>query len=362
MSDLYAMTDQQNRERSTALIYYGIVLVLAYLMYLVCEPFLRPLAWAGISAVFFYPQYNRLKARMGKNRAATVSTIFIALIIIVPFVLIVTAFVQQANETFGHLDFKSSSAGITRLKSAWGWLQSRGLGLRLPSFEDAAQEAAAWLAGVVAAAAGSLVRNIIEVVVNLIISVFTMFFLFRDGDIIMDRVRRILPFDSKFSELQIEKTGELIRASISATLVVAITQGTVGGIAFAVLGIGAPIFWGVTMVFFALLPLGAGVVWLPVALWLLMTGQVGRGIALIAIGFGIIGLIDNFLRPMLLSGRTEMSGLLVFISLLGGIAAFGLLGIVLGPVIMAVTMGFIDAYATEQRTATDIEKIIEVKK
>jgi predicted PurR-regulated permease PerM len=138
---------------------------------------------------------------------------------------------------------------------------------------------------------------------------------------------------------------------------VAITQGTVGGIAFAVLGIGAPIFWAWTMVFFALLPLGAGVIWLPVGVWLLLTGQVGRGIALIAIGFGIIGLIDNFLRPALLSGRTEMNGLMVFISLLGGIAAFGLLGIVLGPVIMAVTMGFINAYATERRTATDIETI-----
>src|SRR5205823_6490405 len=124
---------------------------------------------------------------------------------------------------------------------------------------------------------------------------------------------------------------------------VAITQGVLGGIAFAVLGLSAPIFWGVMMVFFALLPLGAGVVWLPVGIWLLLTGKIAHGIALIAIGFGGIGLVDNFLRPILLSGRTQMNGLLVFISLLGGIAAFGLLGIVLGPVIMAVTTSFVNA-------------------
>jgi len=237
------------------------------------------------------------------------------------------------------------------------WAQGKGIGLKLGNFEEAERKAATWLAGVVADAAGSLVRNVIEVIVNLFISVFAMFFLFRDGDIIMDRVRRILPFESTFSEQQIERIGELIRASISATFVVAIVQGVFGGIAFAVLGLGAPIFWGVTMAFFALLPLGAGVVWLPVAVWLLITGQIGRGIALIAIGFGVIGLVDNFLRPILLSGRTQMNGLLVFISLLGGIAAFGLLGIVLGPVIMAVTTGFVNAYAIERRKVEDIGKV-----
>jgi predicted PurR-regulated permease PerM len=230
--------------------------------------------------------------------------------------------------------------------------------MKLGNFEEAEQRAASWLAGFAANAAGSLVRNVIEVVVNLFISVFAMFFLFRDGDNIMDHVRRVLPFESTFSEQQIERIGELIRASISATFLVAIVQGALGGIAFAVLGLGAPIFWGVTMAFFALLPLGAGVVWLPVAVWLLITGHVGHGIALIAIGFGVIGLVDNFLRPILLSGRTEMNGLLVFVSLLGGIAAFGLLGIVLGPVIMAVTTGFVNAYATESRKASVTEHIV----
>ena len=136
-----------------------------------------------------------------------------------------------------------------------------------------------------------------------------------------------------------------------AGFVVAALQGALGGIAFALLGLSAPVFWGVVMAFFALLPIGAGIVWLPTAVWLLFTGSVGRGVILIVVGVGVIGLVDNFLRPMLLSGRTQLNGLLIFVSLLGGISAFGFLGLVMGPVIMATTIGMFDAYTKDRRTA-----------
>ena len=141
-------------------------------------------------------------------------------------------------------------------------------------------------------------------IVNVIIMLFALFFFFRDGDAIMGRLRRVLPFDPSFREGRIRETAELIRASISSGLIVALVQGAVGGITFALLGLGAPVFWGVIMAFFSLLPLGAWIVWMPVAVWLLLTGEMGRGIALLAIGAGGISLIDNFLRPILLAGRT----------------------------------------------------------
>ena len=114
----------------------------------------------------------------------------------------------------------------------------------------------------------------------------------------------MLPFDPSFREGRIRETAELIRASISSGIIVALVQGAVGGITFAMLGLGAPVFWGVIMAFFSLLPLGAWIVWMPVAVWLLLTGEIGRGIALMVIGAGGISLIDNFLRPILLAGRT----------------------------------------------------------
>jgi predicted PurR-regulated permease PerM len=352
------MPDQVARARSTTLLFYGCVFLLGYLFYQLFSPFLTPLAWAAIIAAFFFGRYKRLERRFGKTTAASISTVAVTLIIVVPFVLITVAFIQQAVQTLGQVDLASSSSkGLARLQRAWMWAQRQWFGRNLGSFEEELKETTAWLAGVVASSVGILLKNLVLLIADLVIMLFALFFFFRDGEAIMTRLRRVLPFEAGFRERGIAQAADLIRASISAGLTVALIQGAIGGVAFAVLGLGAPIFWGVMMAFFALLPLGAWVIWGPVAVWLLLTDQVGRGIALIAIGAGVIGLIDNFLRPILLSGRTQMNGLAVFISLLGGLAAFGLLGLVLGPVIMATTISFVDAYATERREREPVNDV-----
>jgi predicted PurR-regulated permease PerM len=344
------MTDRLARQRSTTLLFYGCVFLLAYFIYLLFRPFLTPLAWAAIFAAFFYPQYKRLEGRFGRTSAASISTAGVALIIIVPFVLLVIAFVQEATQTIGSIDLSAGgSKGFERLQRAWNWMQRQRFGRNLGSLEDFIKQGTAQAAGIVANSAGAVFRNIAVVIIDLVITLFALFFFFRDGDAIMRTLRGVLPFDAAFRERRIAESADLIRASISSGVAVALVQGAIGGIAFAALGVGSPIFWGVVMAFFSLLPLGAWIVWTPVAVWLLLTGETGRGIALIAIGAGGISLVDNILRPLLLSGQTQMNGLLVFISLLGGLAAFGLLGLVLGPIIMAMTISFVDAYATERR-------------
>jgi predicted PurR-regulated permease PerM len=347
------MPDQLARQRSTTLLFYGCILLLGYLLYQLFEPFLTPLAWAAIFAAFFHARHKQFETHFGKTGAASVSTAGVALIIVVPCVLVVMAFIDEARQTLGSIDLAAgSSRGVDRAQGAWGWLQRQRFGRDIPNLDVVLKMGASRIAGVVTEGAGMLARSIVFVVVNVIIMLFAMFFFFRDGDAIMERLRRVLPFDPSFREGRIRETAELIKASISSGILVALVQGAIGGITFAFLGLGAPIFWGVIMAFFSLLPLGAWIVWMPVAVWLLLTGQIGRGVALLVIGAGGISLIDNFLRPMLLAGRTEMNGLLVFISLLGGIAAFGLIGLVLGPVIMATAISFVDAYATERREVT----------
>jgi len=344
------MPDQLARQRSTTLLFYGCVLLLGYLLFLLFEPFLRPLAWAAIFAAFFYSPHKRLEQRFSRTMAASLSTAAVTLIIVVPFVLLVMSFIQEATETLGSVDLAaSSSKGLVRVQGAWGWLQRQRFGRDIPNLEDALRMATSRIAGLVAEGAGFLARSIVLLVVNVVIMLFALFFFFRDGDAIMGHLRRVLPFDPSFREGRIRETAELIRASITSGIAVALVQGAIGGLAFALLGLGAPIFWGVIMAFFSLLPLGAWIVWVPAAVWLLLTGETMRGIALAVIGAGGISMIDNFLRPILLAGRTQMNGLLVFISLLGGIAAFGLLGLVLGPIIMATAISFVDAYATERR-------------
>lgn len=347
------MPDQIARQRSTTLLFYGCVLLLGYLLYQLFEPFLRPLAWAAIFGAFFHARHKQLEARFGKAPAASMSTVAVALIIVVPFVLLAMAFVDEATQTLGSIDLAAgSSRGLERVQRAWGWLQRQRFGRDIPDFEVVLKMGASRIAGFVTQGAGLVAQGIVYVVVNVIIMLFALFFFFRDGDAIMGRLRRVLPFDPSFREGRIRETAELIKASISSGVIVALVQGAIGGITFAFLGLGAPVFWGVIMGFFSLLPLGAWIVWLPVAIWLLLTGEIGRGVALLIIGAGGISMIDNVLRPMLLAGRTQMNGLLVFISLLGGMGAFGLIGLVLGPVIMATAISFVDAYATERRELT----------
>ena len=353
------MPDQLARQRSTTLLFYGCVLLLGYLLYQLFAPFLRPLAWAAIFGAFFHARHKRLEARFGKTTAASLSTTAVALIIVVPFVLLVMAFVQEATQTLGAVDLAAGgSRGLERAQRAWSWLQRQRFGRDIPDLDAVLKMGASRIAGFITQGAGLVARSVVYVVVNVIIMLFALFFFFRDGDAIMSRLRRVLPFDPSFREGRIRETAELIKASISSGVIVALVQGAVGGLTFAVLGLGAPVFWGVIMAFFSLLPLGAWIVWMPAAVWLMVTGDIGRGIALLVIGAGGISMIDNFLRPILLAGRTQMNGLLVFISLLGGIAAFGLIGLVLGPVIMATAISFVDAYATERRELTVTDDVL----
>jgi predicted PurR-regulated permease PerM len=210
---------------------------------------------------------------------------------------------------------------------------------------EAVKNASGRAASFIAAQAGGLLRDIVVFIFNLVVMLFALFFFFRDGRALMTRVRRALPFEPVRSEKMLLEARDLIHASLVAGLIVAAAQGAAGGLMFAVLGVGAPLFWGVVMAFFSLLPMvGAWVVWGPAAIILIASGSVTRGVIMIALGVGIVGMIDNVLRPALLSGRTQLNGLLVFISLLGGISAFGLIGIVLGPIVVATTLSLLDAY------------------
>lgn len=338
------------RDRIHTLLFYGTVLLLAYLVYLLFRPFLTPLLWAAVLAALFHGPFVTLARRWGKTWAATICTLAVTVLIIVPVILVMSAFVQEARATLSSTDLSFDSVGFARLQRIWARIQSYGPGGSLGSLEDIVKEGSASIAGFVAGQAGTVLRNVAVIVVDLIVTLFALFFFFRDGDGIMAALRRVLPFEPDQLERMIGEAGDLIHASVTASLAVAIVQGTLGGLLFALLGLGAPVFWGVIMTFFALLPIGAGIVWGPVVVWLMLSGNMARGLTLLAIGAGIIGLVDNVLRPMMLSGRTQMNGLLIFVSLLGGIAAFGFLGLVLGPIVMATAIGVLDSYTKERRT------------
>lgn len=336
------------RERFTSLIFYGVVLLLGYLLLRVFQPFFGPLVWAAVLAICVHPLHERLVARLGRSRSAAVSTVAVTLLIIGPGLLVLTAFAREG---------KAALEGVSREtlegQFAWGqamWERFRAYipGAQGLELGELLNQASANIAGFLAARVGGLLADLAVFVFHLFVTLFALYFLLRDSSSIMRAMRRALPFDEPRRERMIHQTRDLVYASVTAGLLIASLQGLVGGALFAVLGLDAPVFWGVIMGFFALLPFfGTWVVWVPAAVWLASTGHMAKALTLAAIGAGVVASIDNLLRPALLAGRAQMNGLLMFVSLLGGVSVFGLVGLILGPLVVALAAGLLEAYSGE---------------
>ena len=318
--------------------------LLAYLVFLVVRPLLVPLGWAAVIAVVFSPLYARFARRWSATRAAAVTTVLVAVLVIGPLFAIGTAFV---NEALGAAhDFQGALAEgqlewMRRVSNAW---LERIPAANRPDLASAALGAAQNGALALAAYSGAILRNAVTFVFDLLLALFASFFLLRDSAAILKIIRRILPLDEAQRDRLMAETTDLITVSVRSSVMVAGLQGLLGGLVFAAVGIDGPVFWGVVMAGLCLLPLGAWVVWLPAAIMLAVGGQVGRAIVVGVLGIGIVSSVDNFLRPMLMTGGTSMNGLVVFVSLLGGVAAFGALGLVLGPVLVATAAALVLTY------------------
>ena len=335
------------RERIAQIIYYGAVLLVGYLSFLIFEPFLVPLGWAAVLAVCVYPLHKRLTPRVGPSRAALLSTLLVLVLIVVPIWLLVQVLVSEVGQAVTTLQSSASSPPTPPewLLRTWRWVQDH-VPMLAPERLSASISAAAQRVGAaVAAGSGKLIGGVALLIVDLFISLFALFFFLRDAPSIVRMMRVFLPFDDSQRDHILQQIGDLIYASVIAGLAVAAVQGCLGGLTFWLLGLEAPVVWGTVMAFFALLPvLGAWVVWLPVALYLALTGAITKALVLAAIGAGLVGMADNVLRPVLLSGRSSMNGLVTFVALLGGVAAFGFIGLVFGPVVVAVGTALLDAY------------------
>jgi predicted PurR-regulated permease PerM len=346
------MDEHHDRARVASLSFYGILALVGYFVFRLFQPFLAPLCWAGVFVVCLYPLHARLMRWLGPPAAAGVSTAAVTLLLVAPAVSIATAFVREAANARDMVQAALTADNLSQVQGIWQWVQVQLPGQWPQDLGVLARDAGTRAAGIVASRAGGLLRDVAAFLFNLVIMLFATFFLFRDAGTVVDAMRRALPFSPGQTEHVLHQARDLIFASVVASLVVATLQGTVGGLAFWMLGIGAPVFWGVVMAFFSLIPIaGAWLIWGPAAIALLVGGEVGRGIALIAIGVGVVGLVDNVVRPMLLSGKAQMNGLLIFVSLIGGVAVFGLLGVVLGPIIMATAITLFDAYTSRQADA-----------
>jgi len=338
------MTDRENEALRRPL-FYVLVLVAVYLSFLILGPFLVPLAWAAVLAMTFHRLHVLLAVRIGPNRAALVTTLVAALLIVAPAVTLVTILAHEVPQVATYVQEASISAP-RQLERVWGFARERSP-FAIP--EDptlVVREAVERVLAFLAPRVGAVVANVFATLGSLFAMLFAMFFLLRDGDDFGRQLRSLLPLPPAECDRLLRDTRDLVIASVGAGLLVAAIQGLIGGVAFGLVGIGAPVFWGLMIAFCSLIPVvGAALVWVPAALWLLLSGHIGGGIVLVLVGVLGISLVDNILRPLLLSGNTSVSGLVIFFGLLGGVAAFGFIGLVIGPIVLVTTGNLLRLFA-----------------
>lgn len=334
-----------------------LLLAVSVLFALIVWPFYGAVLWAAIASILFAPVYRRLVASMGQRRslAALATLAIIVVMVIVPLTLITAALVQEAAGVYeriqsGELDFRRYFQQVFDALPAWAAALLDRFGLtNLAAAQEQLSAGLMRASQFLAAQAISIGQRTFDFVVSLFVMLYVLFFLLRDGDTLTSRVRDAIPLHAEQQHDLFEKFAVVIRATVKGNIVVALVQGALGGLIFWLLGIHAALLWAVLMAAVSLLPaVGTALIWLPVAVYLLASGSVWKGIVLVAYGVVVIGLVDNVLRPVLVGKDTKLPDYVILVSTLGGIAIFGFNGLVIGPVIAAMFMAAWDIFAASR--------------
>jgi predicted PurR-regulated permease PerM len=338
------------------LLVVAVTLAFAWILW----PYAGAILWATILAIVFAPAYRRLSRSMRGKRtlAALIMLLVIVMIVILPLTLITGLLLQEGFSVYariesGEFNFGQYFKQIFGTLPAWvtdllDRFELTNLGLMQERLSSSLMTTSQFLAG----RALKIGQNTFDFIVDLIIVLYLLFFLLRDGDGLTRRIRDAIPLDPKQQRDLFNKFTAVIRSTIKGTVVVAIVQGALGGLIFWALGVHAPLLWAALMAVLSLLPaVGSALVWLPVAIYFLVTGAIWQGIVLIAFGVLVIGLVDNVLRPMLVGKETKIPDYVVLVATLGGIAIFGISGFVIGPVIAAMFMAAWDIFSGSRSEA-----------
>jgi len=323
----------------------AMVLVIGAALVWILLPFYGTILWGSIVALLFEPCYRWLLPRLRgrRNVAALLTLLAVLAMVVLPIGLLSVALAHEAIGLYerlqsGSLDPAQYLREVFDAIPPWIGALLRRFGLL--DFDDLQRRSLAALSQGSAFLAGqalSLGQNTFDFIAGLCIAMYLAFFLIRDGDSVVRALRSAVPLAPAHQQELLDKFSIAICAVVRGNLLVAAIQGALGGLAFWLLGIGGALLWAVPMAFLSLLPaIGAALVWLPVAIYLFAIGQVGQGVALLAWGLLVIGLIDNLLRPVLVGKGARLPDYVVMMTTLGGMALLGIDGFVVGPVVAAM--------------------------
>jgi len=343
------------------LLFFAILLV--YLSFVVVQPFLNALLSGIVISYITLPAYTKLNKRLkSPNLSSLVISLFILLLILTPLVLVVDNVAPEARYSYirakqkilaGELINVQCFGKDTALCKISGGIKSF---VTNPEVKPQLQEILSRVTTYAIEKTSELVLSLPRVLLNILITFFVIFYLLKDGEILTQKVKKLLPLRKKHQEHIFDKLQDTAYAVLYGSLVVAIVQGVLGALGFYIFGISSPITWGLVMVITALIPLiGTAIIWMPASLLLIGEGItlnnniiVWQGIGLLIYSAFIVSTIDNILKPKIIGEKSGVHPILVMFGALGGIAIFGLIGFIIGPLILAIFSASIDIYEKER--------------
>jgi len=324
-----------------------------YLLYGVFRPFLEPLFWAAILAVIFHPAYRRLRALTSRDSsAAAIILLLVLMLLVIPVTCLVNSLVDELSGAVRLAD--RAMIGLKEIdlttvpvvSSIWDRIEPH-VGLDAEAFRTAVMARIRTWSAEGVRHFSSLFLDLVSFAFQSAIMLVSLYFFLKDGHIIVKGLSSFVPLLPEDRRRLVDTLDGTVTATLHGGLSVAVVQGLVGGLAFWLLGLRAPVLWGTAMGFLAFVPVvGASLVWIPAAIYLFATGRLAEGITLVVVGALVISMIDYVLRPIIIGNRTRQHTLLILLSVLGGIQSFGFIGIVAGPMVVAFFAAMIEFFQT----------------
>jgi predicted PurR-regulated permease PerM len=327
-----------------------LIAVLGYLTYQIMSPFLTAIIWAIVLSIVFYPLYAFISRYVRiKSIAALITVLLILVLIIAPFTYLTYTLVDELQVVAAKLNdnrLDSVHEVIHRFHTS-RFFQAIGsfLGVDELASEDVMMENIKNIGKALVSQLPMRISNVLSAGLNFIFMIFTTFVLFRDGQAVLSKAKDYMPFKDYQKERLTSQIKDIVVSTVYGGVLVAIIQGILGGIAFFLLGIGSPVLWGVAMSIMSFVPiLGTFIIWGPTSAYLIMQGNYMKGAGLFLFGILVISMVDNVLKPLIIGSRTKMPTIVILFSVLGGIKLFGILGLVMGPLITAIFISVFDIF------------------
>ncbi|WOX04172.1 AI-2E family transporter [Microbulbifer pacificus] len=321
---------------------------------LLLQPFFTAIFWACAVALIFHPLYRYLLHRFPKwpNLTALLTLLLCLIVVVIPVLLVASSFVSEAVDLYQRVQSGEINLGakVEQVRAAFPGINAalERFGLDFDGIKERLLGGLMTAGSLIAKNALALGQNTLNFFVSLGLMLYLTFFLIRDGNALVALLIRALPLGDEREKLLLAKFAEVTRATIKGNLVVAVTQGALGGMIFWALGLPAPLLWGVVMTVLSLLPaVGAAIIWFPAALYLYSTGEAVKATVLMIFGVLVISLVDNILRPILVGRDTKLPDYIVLFSTVGGLIMFGISGFAIGPLLAALFMAFWEIFMRE---------------